>query len=88
MVLGQYLFPCIAHYPDADVLTSIDEIIPTVIDDSLETWQQGGDGCCPVKKSNFHPSKKTLLCTRKLQKKCATSCAMLVHPKKIGTKRV
>ncbi|KAI9083878.1 hypothetical protein K1719_034136 [Acacia pycnantha] len=32
--------PYIARYPGADVLTSTDEVIPTVIDDSLETWQE------------------------------------------------
>ncbi|XP_031502639.1 arabinosyltransferase XEG113 [Nymphaea colorata] len=31
--------PYIARYPDADVLTSSDQVIPTVIDDRLEDWR-------------------------------------------------
>lgn len=30
-----------ARYPDADVLTSTDQVVPTVVDDSLDIWQQG-----------------------------------------------
>ncbi|KAF7829106.1 arabinosyltransferase XEG113-like [Senna tora] len=32
--------PYLARYPEADVLTSSDQVIPTVVDDSLETWQE------------------------------------------------
>ncbi|XP_054810602.1 arabinosyltransferase XEG113-like isoform X2 [Prosopis cineraria] len=32
--------PYIARYADADLLTSSDQVIPTVIDDSLEIWQE------------------------------------------------
>uniref|UniRef100_A0A2P2MFP3 Uncharacterized protein MANES_17G001100 n=1 Tax=Rhizophora mucronata TaxID=61149 RepID=A0A2P2MFP3_RHIMU len=32
--------PYLAQYPDADVLTSSDQVVPTVVDDRLETWQQ------------------------------------------------
>ncbi|KAK7262809.1 hypothetical protein RJT34_30390 [Clitoria ternatea] len=32
--------PYLARYPDADVLTSSDQVIPTVVDDSLEIWQE------------------------------------------------
>ncbi|KAJ3681566.1 hypothetical protein LUZ60_016055 [Juncus effusus] len=31
--------PYIARFPDADILTSSDQVIPTVTDDSLEVWQ-------------------------------------------------
>ncbi|XP_019445117.1 PREDICTED: arabinosyltransferase XEG113-like isoform X2 [Lupinus angustifolius] len=34
--------PYIAHYPEADVLTSSDQVVPTVVDDSLEVWQEVG----------------------------------------------
>ncbi|KAJ8758788.1 hypothetical protein K2173_000509 [Erythroxylum novogranatense] len=34
--------PYLARYPDADVLTSSDQVVPTVVDDSLEVWQQVG----------------------------------------------
>ncbi|KAE9613214.1 putative nucleotide-diphospho-sugar transferase [Lupinus albus] len=34
--------PYIAHYPEADVLTSSDQVIPTVVDDSLEVWEEVG----------------------------------------------
>ena len=33
--------PYLARFPDADVLTSSDQVVPTVIDDSLDIWQQG-----------------------------------------------
>ena len=33
--------PYLARYPDADLLTSSDQVIPTVTDDSLENWRQG-----------------------------------------------
>ncbi|CAL0313063.1 unnamed protein product [Lupinus luteus] len=32
--------PYLARYPTADVLTSSDQVIPTVVDDSLEIWQE------------------------------------------------
>ncbi|KAK1318722.1 hypothetical protein QJS10_CPB04g01393 [Acorus calamus] len=32
--------PYLAQFPSADVLTSSDQLIPTVTDDSLEVWQQ------------------------------------------------
>ncbi|XP_068634406.1 arabinosyltransferase XEG113-like [Aristolochia californica] len=32
--------PYLARFPRADVLTSSDQVIPTVVDDSLEIWQQ------------------------------------------------
>lgn len=32
--------PYLARYPEADVLTSSDQVIPTVVDDSLEIWQE------------------------------------------------
>ncbi|XP_042949213.1 arabinosyltransferase XEG113-like isoform X2 [Carya illinoinensis] len=32
--------PYLARYPGADVLTSSDQVIPTVVDDSLDIWQQ------------------------------------------------
>ncbi|OVA18359.1 Reticulon [Macleaya cordata] len=32
--------PYFARFPGADVLTSTDQVIPTVIDDRLENWQQ------------------------------------------------
>jgi hypothetical protein len=35
--------PYLARYPDADILTSTDQVVPTVVDDSLDIWQQGGD---------------------------------------------
>lgn len=35
--------PYLARYPEADVLTSSDQVIPTVVDDSLDIWQQGDD---------------------------------------------
>ncbi|KAJ7953290.1 arabinosyltransferase [Quillaja saponaria] len=34
--------PYLARYPGADVLTSSDQVEPTVVDDSLEIWQQAG----------------------------------------------
>jgi arabinosyltransferase len=35
--------PYLAHYPDADLLTSSDQVIPTVTDDSLENWREGNN---------------------------------------------
>ncbi|WVZ59744.1 hypothetical protein U9M48_009848 [Paspalum notatum var. saurae] len=32
--------PYFARYPDADLLTSSDQVIPTVTDDSLENWRE------------------------------------------------
>ncbi|XP_010540709.1 PREDICTED: arabinosyltransferase XEG113-like [Tarenaya hassleriana] len=32
--------PYLARYPEADILTSTDEVVPTVVDDSLDIWQQ------------------------------------------------
>ncbi|XP_057415528.1 arabinosyltransferase XEG113-like isoform X2 [Lotus japonicus] len=32
--------PYLARYPGADILTSSDQVIPTVVDDSLEIWQE------------------------------------------------
>lgn len=32
--------PYLAHYPEADVLTSSDLVVPTVADDRLDIWQQ------------------------------------------------
>ncbi|PKA64104.1 hypothetical protein AXF42_Ash005116 [Apostasia shenzhenica] len=32
--------PYLARFPQADILTSSDQVIPTVTDDSLEIWQQ------------------------------------------------
>ncbi|XP_062118166.1 arabinosyltransferase XEG113 [Humulus lupulus] len=34
--------PYLARYPEADVLTSSDQVAPTVVDDSLDRWQQVG----------------------------------------------
>lgn len=34
--------PYLARYPEADVLTSSDQVVPTVVDDSLDLWQQVG----------------------------------------------
>ncbi|XP_043715361.1 arabinosyltransferase XEG113-like [Telopea speciosissima] len=35
--------PYLARYPEADILTSTDQVIPTVVDDRLENWQEGED---------------------------------------------
>ncbi|CAL5197348.1 unnamed protein product [Lathyrus oleraceus] len=32
--------PYLARYPAADILTSSDQVIPTVVDDNLEIWQE------------------------------------------------
>uniref|UniRef100_A0A7C9E571 Nucleotide-diphospho-sugar transferase domain-containing protein n=1 Tax=Opuntia streptacantha TaxID=393608 RepID=A0A7C9E571_OPUST len=32
--------PYFARFPEADVLTSTDQLIPTVVDDSLDVWQE------------------------------------------------
>ncbi|XP_050232791.1 arabinosyltransferase XEG113 [Mercurialis annua] len=34
--------PYLARYPDADVLTSSDSVVPTVADDRLDVWQEVG----------------------------------------------
>ncbi|KAL6183828.1 hypothetical protein ACLB2K_045238 [Fragaria x ananassa] len=34
--------PFLARYPEADVLTSSDQVVPTVADDRLDIWQQVG----------------------------------------------
>ncbi|KAK3007088.1 hypothetical protein RJ639_016139 [Escallonia herrerae] len=34
--------PYLARFPEADVLTSTDQVVPTVIDDRLDIWQQVG----------------------------------------------
>ncbi|CAB4309363.1 unnamed protein product [Prunus armeniaca] len=34
--------PYLARYPEADVLTSSDQVVPTVTDDRLDIWQQVG----------------------------------------------
>ncbi|OMO93683.1 Reticulon [Corchorus olitorius] len=34
--------PYLARYPDADLLTSSDQVTPTVVDDSLADWKQVG----------------------------------------------
>ncbi|XP_027360591.1 arabinosyltransferase XEG113-like isoform X2 [Abrus precatorius] len=34
--------PYLARYPGADVLTSSDQVVPTVVDDRLEIWQEVG----------------------------------------------
>ncbi|KAG9139979.1 hypothetical protein Leryth_010505 [Lithospermum erythrorhizon] len=34
--------PYLARYPEADLLTSTDQVVPTVSDDSLDIWQQVG----------------------------------------------
>ena len=40
-LVTQNPLPYLARYPEADVLTSSDQVIPTVVDDSLEVWQEG-----------------------------------------------
>ncbi|KAJ4950209.1 hypothetical protein NE237_027041 [Protea cynaroides] len=32
--------PYLARYPEADILTSTDQVIPTVVDDRLENWRE------------------------------------------------
>lgn len=39
--MEQNPLPYLARYPEADVLTSSDQVVPTVVDDSLEIWQEG-----------------------------------------------
>ncbi|XP_052210846.1 arabinosyltransferase XEG113 isoform X2 [Diospyros lotus] len=34
--------PYLSHFPEADVLTSTDQVVPTVADDRLDIWQQVG----------------------------------------------
>lgn len=41
MLLEQNPLPYLARYPEADVLTSTDQVTPTVTDDRLDLWQQG-----------------------------------------------
>lgn len=43
MFREQNPLPYLAHYPDADVLTSSDQVVPTVVDDRLDIWQEGED---------------------------------------------
>lgn len=33
--------PYLARYPEADVLTSSDQVVPTVVDDRLDKWNEG-----------------------------------------------
>lgn len=40
-MLEQNPLPYFARFPGADVLTSSDQVVPTVVDDSLDVWQQG-----------------------------------------------
>jgi len=54
MFLEQNPLPYLARFPEADVLTSSDQVIPTVTDDSLEVWQQG--------KKNSRKLYRTWLC--------------------------
>ncbi|PPD98165.1 hypothetical protein GOBAR_DD04797 [Gossypium barbadense] len=35
--------PYLAQYPDADILTSSDQVVPTVVDDRLADWKQADD---------------------------------------------
>ncbi|KAI5327121.1 hypothetical protein L3X38_026517 [Prunus dulcis] len=42
MVWLKDLLPYLARYPEADVLTSSDQVVPTVTDDRLDIWQQVG----------------------------------------------
>ncbi|CAN1804057.1 Arabinosyltransferase XEG113 [Linum perenne] len=42
MVWFKNPLPYLARYPEADVLTSSDQVVPTVTDDRLEIWQQVG----------------------------------------------
>lgn len=41
MLLKQNPLPYFARYPEADVLTSTDQVVPTAVDDRLAIWQQG-----------------------------------------------
>lgn len=34
--------PYFARFPAADILTSSDQLLPTVPDDRLEAWEKGG----------------------------------------------
>lgn len=49
VIVKQNPLPYLARYPRADVLTSSDQVIPTVVDDSLEIWQEG----------KYHTMKRT-----------------------------
>ncbi|KAF2308765.1 hypothetical protein GH714_017357 [Hevea brasiliensis] len=42
MFREQNPLPYLARYPDADVLTSSDQVVPTVVDDRLDIWQEVG----------------------------------------------
>lgn len=44
--LVQNPLPYLARFAEADVLTSTDQVIPTVSDDRLDIWQQGEDYSC------------------------------------------
>ena len=39
--LVQNPLPYLSRFPEADILTSSDELVPTVTDDSLEDWKFG-----------------------------------------------
>lgn len=41
ILLKQNPLPYLARFPEADVLTSTDQVVPTVSDDRLDIWQQG-----------------------------------------------
>lgn len=41
MSLQQNPLPYLARYPEAHILTSTDQVAPTVVDDSLDRWDQG-----------------------------------------------
>jgi len=45
VIVEQNPLPYLARYPEADVLTSSDQVVPTVVDDSLEIWQEGEYFC-------------------------------------------
>jgi len=40
-IVQQNPLPYLARHPEADILTSSDQVVPTVVDDSLEIWQEG-----------------------------------------------
>lgn len=39
--MWQNPLPYLARYPEADVLSSSDQVIPTVVDDKLDIWNEG-----------------------------------------------
>lgn len=43
LFLVQDPLPYLASYPEADVLTSSDQVTPTIVDERLDIWQQGED---------------------------------------------